>query len=221
MRVKKKTLTAAMLLTLACTASAAGTFAYLKFNTPKVENTFLAAGGGSLVSTLTLDEHPAVKEANGTYTLNEAEGVALVTSNTYDVLPGVDIPKDPTVHVNGKTSADAYLYVEVVDALTEGNPISWEVAEEWTLIDRVTGPNAGMVYVYNDGTNAPAIIDNDTWNKGNADIEILKDNMINVEDGDLHLTKDSKLTFYAYMAQASAGKDAKAAYTACFLNENA
>lgn len=200
---KKKTLLVAVALVLVCVMSIMGTVAYMKNNTGAVTNTFIVSGGGKLATNLTLDESEAVQAANGSYTLVTA---TRVSANTYNVMPGMEIDKDPTITITGKTEAPAYLFFEVV------NPLDTEVYTYsftgWTELSGVTGYMGGKVYVYGDANGT--IITNENVA---ASYKILTDDKITVEDDadDLKLSTDASapttMTFYAYLAQANVGAD--------------
>ena len=233
---KKRIIIVISALVLVFALMAMGTLAYLTNSANEgagVVNTFTAAGGGKLIEdpdperddlneTFTLYEHALTKDDKGVYTLSEdiAEG-----GNAYEVLPGVDLPKDPQIDINKKTSAPAFLFVEVVDGITtEGGPLSFALTTEWVLLD-VTGAKGGDVYVYvqggtaNSDANDATIIDDKTWENGKiTGLPILEGNKITVANRDsIEIDEDAHLDFYAYLAQASAGEDAAEVYTVCFL----
>ena len=164
----------------------------------------------NLASVLEVKEHQAVRGETGEYSLSSDIEVA---SNSYVLMPGVDIPKDPFVRVTGKTEIPAYLYVEVVDT-TGGNSDTYSYTVDsanWTTLktdqnEDVTGKNGGKVYVYQNGTK---LTDANTSN-GPLTVGILTDDKITVKPG-LDVSSDyssATLTFYAYMAQAVDGKTA-------------
>lgn len=234
---KKRIIIVISALVLVFALMAMGTLAYLTNSANEgagVVNTFTAAGGGKLIEdpdpedddlneTFTLYEHALTKDDKGVYTLSEdiAEG-----GNAYEVLPGVDLPKDPQIDINKKTSAPAFLFVEVVDGITtEDGLLSFALTTEWVLLDGITGAQGGDVYVYvQDGTadsdaDDATIIDDKTWENGKiTGLSILEGDKITVADGDsIEIDEDAHLDFYAYLAQASAGEDAAEVYTVCFL----
>lgn len=212
---KKKVILSICALVLVCVISISGTLAYLKVTTQTpVVNTFVAAGGGSLLEatgSFALYESKANKVGN-VYVLDTAKHV---TNNSYEVLPGSSVPKDPTIKVTGKNDVAAYLYVEIVD--NTGANLTWNIAKGWTLLDGVNGKNGGAVYVYNttlanpDGTEGGAtytitVLEDDKVTIGNAD--------------DLKLGETGKtMTFFAYLAQAvinDAVADAETVFTTAF-----
>ena len=140
----------------------------------------------NLADDVTLTEHQATRNADGSYTL----GVETTNKNSYVVMPGVDIPKDPFFTIKNKSSIDVYLYVEIVD--TSPDTVTYELANDWTKLE-ITGRN---VYVY-EGTISQ---------EGSQNIQILKDNMVYVSDQYDPDSSEFKLKFYGYMVQKEDGK---------------
>lgn len=212
---KKKIFLGIVALMLVSTLSVAGTLAYLTSQAnggEGVTNTFVAAGGGELVETFELKEHGIVEDpsGNGTYALGD-EYLDAGEGNTYKVLPGIELPKDPAVMITGKTEAPAYLYVEIVGTLDEAI-FEWAVdTNNWTELANVTGQNGGTVYVYKNGT----IVNDETTGLG--EINIIAENKVTVKDADTSSIAEAGVTleFYGYMAQASIGTPAEA-FTECF-----
>lgn len=151
------------------------------------------------LGSITLQESQANRQTDGSYLLDTNKSVA---SNTYQLLPGLDIPKNPYIIVENKTEIEAYLFVEVVDNTNEA--IKWSIAAGWTELT-VAGKHGGKVYVYKD-----------VLGKGYSEdpIYILAGNQIEVKQGLLTAdTSDSDiLTFYACMGEKAAGADATAVY---------
>ena len=117
------------------------------------------------------------------------------SENDYILMPGVDIPKDPKIVITGKTALPAYLYVEVVDTHTD-SAVTYELADWWTLLTDVTGPNGGKIYVYNE-----------TLNGSTADItvQILKGNTVFVSQNLKHNGASFSIKFHAYLLQKPEG----------------
>lgn len=173
------------------------------------------------LGTIQLLEHEAEKADNGQYTLNTS--VTPVTTNTYDhVLPGLDIPKDPYIKVEGKTPIPAYIFVEVVEdnndnfALYEKGAsdvekhkiekLAYRLTDSWHSLGKI-GKNGGTVYVYASGDTAISV-------KGNIDkLSILEGDKIIVSQK-VSIDPPAKLEFYATMAQAVNGKTPAEIYTA-------
>lgn len=117
----------------------------------------------SLASKMELLEHKAVRQSNGTYTL----GDETVTGNTYILMPGVDVPKDPYIVITGKTPIPAYLYIEIESTLDA--PVEYTVdTTKWTLLK--TDGNKSVYYYHTEiGKDFPE-----------DPIYVLKDNQVTV-----------------------------------------
>ena len=114
----------------------------------------------TLAQSIELLEHKATRGEDGSYTLEEettGEG------QTYMLMPGVDIPKDPYIVVTGKTSIPAWLYVEVFAYATETTngetevvafpeEVTYELTADWEAVKvngtQKTGPNGGLLFYY-------------------------------------------------------------------------
>ena len=198
-------------LIVACTVmvlavSVVGTIAYLTDTTEPVVNTFTM---GKLLDdplNFVLKEHQATDtDKDGVYTLDDTKEV---NTNTYTVLPGVDLPKDPFVKTNETLKLDAYVFVEVVDET--GTALHFTIdSDKWTELEGVTGPKGGKVYVMkaNNGiAEAGAFL---------GPITILTENKItvdNVEITDAAAQFGGTVTFYGYMIQAGGFADYNAAW---------
>ena len=229
--MKKKTLTIAIALVLVVALAVGATYAYLTAQTKAVTNTF-TAGGAVTADNLTLKEHVATPNTDGSYTLDTTyceEG----KGNSYVVLPVVNLPKDPTVNVKA-ASGEYYLFVEVTkgsgfapvtvgegDNAKTGAPLSYAVNDaNWQPLT-LTGKDTNReVYVYCvTGKSAiqSAPVENVAVLKTIGDTQ----NTITVNaDNDIVATLTSEsasaLTFNAYACQAAGFADAAAAFTACF-----
>lgn len=223
--MKKKTLTVAIALVLVVALAVGATYAYLTASSGPVKNTFVV-GGAVANGDLKLFEHVASKNADGSYTLDPAKET---NGNAYTVMPGVNLPKDPTVTVE-KASGEYYLFVEVTKGSgfapvtvgeKTGTPLSCNVdTANWQPLT-LTGKDANReVYVYC-VTGASAIqrapVENVAVLKTIGDTQ----NTITVNaDNDIVATLTSEsasaLTFNAYACQAAGFADAAAAFTACF-----
>lgn len=206
--MKKKTLTVAIALVLVVALAVGATYAYLTAKTEVVTNTF-TAGGAVKQGDLELFEHVANKNADGSYTLDPAKKT---DGNAYTVMPGVDLPKDPTVNVKAASGA-YYLFVEVSKgAKVDGDTLAYTVdSSKWIKLN-IEGRE---VYAYTADGQTPTIL-----NAALSNVTILANNTITVS-GDVAkigaLTADTaKLTFQAYACQAAGFADAAAAFTACF-----
>ena len=165
------------------------------------------AVGGNVSFTVTLatgmsiQESPVQREDDGTYTLTNA---APVTANTYKLMPGVDVPKDPYITVEGKTELPGWLFVEVVESANFPETVTYAVDTTWTKIEGLTGEHGGQIYVYKDLLTSANTTDTTKFS-------ILKDNLLTVSE---RLPRDAsaELTFYGYLCQ-QISNDAKADFT--------
>lgn len=186
----KRTLLTLMAMVLVCAISITGTLAYLTKTTGTVTNTFTTAGLISPTGTFTLDESK-YDPKTGELTTEKT------TENDYNVIPGATLPKDPTIHITGKTDTDAYLYVKVV--LPAANTVTFEMASGWTNItDEVINAggveSAAELWVYN------TTIDETTVGEG-LDIPVFKNDQVFV-DADISDEADTSIAITAYMCQA-------------------
>lgn len=131
MKTKRKALLLSLCAVLLVVASVMGTMAYLT-STDTVTNTFSV---GSIH--LTLDEAPV----DGT---GKATTGARVKANSYNLLPGQEYDKDPTVHVTAN-SEDSWIFVKVENGISTledtSNTIASQITENngWTELTGVTG----------------------------------------------------------------------------------
>ena len=148
----------------------------------------------NLAEDFTLTESKANRTEMGDYVLDTTTPVE---ANQYVLMPGVDIPKDPTIKISKKTPIPAYLYVEVVDTNTDG-AVTYSLTSDWELLPALTGPNGGKVYAYTtllDGT----ITD--------MSIKILEGNTVFVSQALNHsdTAKPFSIKFHAYLLQKPDG----------------
>lgn len=124
------------------------------------------------------------------------------TGESYKIIPGVDIEKDPKVTVKAN-SEDCWLFVKVEEEGTfVANKVTYSIDDGWTKGDGTNIP-ANVYY------RAVAAVTNDT------DFAVLKDNKIYVSEelskSDIQsISAQPKLTFTAYAVQ-KAGIDTAAA----------
>lgn len=170
--------------------SVTGTLAWLTAKTPEVKNTFTSA---NLVSSITLLESVATEQADGTYQLGTEK---TANSQTYNVLPGVDLPKDPTITITDLEEY-AYLYINVDDQLA--SKLDWELDTDWTAV----GDAYPGVYYYTGSSAVNGVLQGNT-EKPDFSIGIIKDNQVQVADD--YAAEDGKantLSFTAYLVQAT------------------
>lgn len=186
------------------------------------------------LGTITLQEHAAVRQPDGSYALVTAEYAqadttdayneeTFVNSNGYTLLPGLDIPKDPHIVIENKTPIEAYLFVEVVESGDVGlqdKVITYALTDDWLKLEDVNGKNGGTVYVYKGtGTSAKELDHNinSPWT-----VQILaplpEDNNSHIRVSQKLITTpstgDDVLKFYACMGETAMGADAAAVYKA-------
>ena len=137
-----------------------------------------------LAKSIEIFEHKANRTEHGDYETETNE----VTKNDYVLMPGVDVPKDPTVRIKGYTGLKAWLYVEIVET-TVPTSVSYATASGWTPLS-VTGPNGGKIY-YRELTSAQT---------GDLEFPVLANNTVTVSESIPRDTK-LKLDFYAYITQ--------------------
>lgn len=162
-----------------------------------------------LADSIAVQEHEAVRQTDGSYQLNNAATASHVTKNSYVLIPGLDIPKDPHVVITGKTPIEAYLYIEIVDTLdtvtVDGNSvklIDYSVENCWKESTAFDDKHGGTVYVY---TGADAEPDK-LIATPQTPIYILAGNKVTVSQyvKSYDITADSDqdtLSFYAYLVE--------------------
>ena len=158
-----------------------------------------------LAETFELREHVISKKADGTYETT----AATITNETqsYVLIPGVDVPKDPHIVIEGKTEIPAYLYIEIVDGLdtvtvngTSVKLIDYELTSDWGVTTTKANQHGGTVYVYTGGGNTPLQL---TGAAQNMTIYILANNEVTVSQHIKHADTDGTdlITFYAYLEE--------------------
>ena len=149
--------------------------------------------------TVTLQEHKAKPLGNGKYELDED---IIVSTNKYEnVIPGVDINKDPYIILTGTFEVSFALYVKIVEDNCI-NMISYKLAEGWNKIEALSDPDKGVyVYRYNseNGKEIPVFSEGD--NLKEKKITVLKDDKIRVK-GEYYINNGQfSLTFSAWVEQ--------------------
>ncbi len=156
-----------------------------------------------LADTVALLESKAERQPDGSYKL----GTGTAYENSYILMPGVDISKDPYVLITGKTSIPAYLFVEVVDKIGD-DAISWEIGPAWLKLEGGSGHNGGNVYVYK-GNESEALKLTDE-NCPEDKIYVLNNNTVYVGQKLVSNGEDINggLKFYASLVQVGKTGDA-------------
>ena len=163
------------------------------------------------LGTIVLREHKAVRQDDGSYVLldegecaeEDVENIhEHVTSNSYILIPGLDVPKDPHVVITKENDLPVYIYIEVIDK-TESDKLTYTISKEWEPLlnegNQVTTSNGGLVYVYKDALTASAIIHI-------FELEELKGGRyMTVSQGILSDLPENPLLINAYMYQTASG----------------
>lgn len=158
----------------------------------------------SLATSVEVKESEAVRNTNGSYTLNTAN---TVTENSYELIPGLDIPKDPHVVITGKTPIEAYLFIEVVDQDSDNNDtLTYTVdTTEWKSVTEITDK---AVYVYTGGeADAKKITNADMDADNKLTAYILDKNTVTVSQKLKTAGIDGTLTFTAKLVEVQKGLD--------------
>ena len=174
----KKLIIAVLAIMLVVCISIGATLAYLFVKTDSVVNTF------------------AYGDIN--ITLKE-------TDQSYKMIPGNDIAKDPKVTVEAGSEA-CWLFVKIDESENFGGFMTYEIADGWTQGDGTVIP-ANVYYREVSAT------------EDDAEFAVLKDNKVHVKEGVLKteleaLDDNTKptLTFTAYAVQKANVADAAAAW---------
>lgn len=198
--VSNKTVAILLALVLAIGCAVGGTLAWLISKTEPVVNTFTY---GDINIDLYEHEYNAGENNLGTEKTTKVDN--------YKIIPGVDLPKDPTVEVKANSEA-CWLFVKVkeenwptfVDA-DKTKKVSYRIADDWTKGDGKEIP--ANVYYREVAANDKA-----------QEFPVLKGDKVTVSDT---LTKDEikgiittkpTLTFTAYAVQKDGIADATTAW---------
>ena len=152
-----------------------------------------------VADSLIMYEHEAERNPEGDYTLGDE-----TTDNNEDLLmPGVEIPNDPTIRIVQYTGLKSWLYVEITGTAPE--TVRYELTADWApLMDgetQVTGPNGGKVYY----KEIKATENDDIEYPADIDVQVLK---VQDEAGNTLIVSQNvarstsfELKFCAYIAQ--------------------
>ncbi len=134
MKNTKKMMALLLALTLVLGCAIGGTVAYLQMKTDSVVNTFTTSD-----VSITLEESASQ--------WNDNDNSAL--TNSYKMVPGAVLAKDPKVTVIGGSEA-CYVFVEIVESDNFGDYLEYTVADGWTPI----ATNSNVYYRTVDASNA-------------------------------------------------------------------
>lgn len=152
-----------------------------------------------LAEDVILQEHLAVRQTNGGYSLHASD---VVTSNSYKLIPGLDVPKDPHIIIKGKTPIPAYLFIEVESTLD--TPVVYQIDDaNWTLLEE---DSTKKVYQYKDEITASF---------SETAINILKDKQITVSQHLVHQSDEDQdvLTIRALLIEKVEDRSAADTYS--------
>ena len=200
----KKVVSMIASMALVAVIAVAGTLAYLSKESNQVKNTFVAAG---LDVKLELDETVVeLKDSNvpGDYQFKTPKANNRTTDQTYSLVPGIDLPKDPVVTVTG-LNQKAYLIIEVLDSTPSS--LTWTVDGRWTKLGTETGKNGGQIYYLNN------VVNPDT---GSQQFNIIDGETVKVSGDYVQGTGEEALTYYAYLCQFAGFSSASEAWSAVF-----
>lgn len=212
---KKRILLTVLAMVLVCALSVAGTLALLaESTTTPVTNTFVASvpNPEDFVTTFEIKEYKVGPDAAGNYDYVGEDGTKLaegaakveVNNNTYNVVPGVTLPKDAFVKLTRENDTPAYLFIEVDNNLDTSVFTMNVDTDDWGLLNGVTGKNGGNIYVLGTAAN-PTVL----GTVENGVYHIIDGNEVTVADtNDLKITTSTADTikFYAYICQATVAK---------------
>ncbi|MGN1017236.1 MAG: hypothetical protein ACI4PB_00285, partial [Oscillospiraceae bacterium] len=174
---------------------------YLTAQTDNVTNTFAVAGLVDDDAGFTLVESKANQQADGKYVLNPADKVQ---ANDYVVVPGVDLPKDPTINLKLKANIDAYVFL-AVDNNLKGMSVTIDPA--WSAITTYTDEDGVAWDIYAQKVVGTTAAQDLTFN-------VLKDQIVTVDKAADDY--DGNILFNAYLTQATGFDTALAAWNATF-----
>lgn len=117
----------------------------------KAADTITVTFSNNLADIFEVRESEATRNTTtGAYTLDESKPVT--AGQTYVLIPGVDIDKDPYVYIEGRSEIPANLYIEIVDSLdtVDGTKlIDYTVRSDlWEVNTTYKPDSTGTVYKY-------------------------------------------------------------------------
>lgn len=174
--MKKKTLALLLACCLTIGVAAGGTLAWLTDSTSEVKNTFTTSDIG-----VTLTE---------------------TTGNSYKMIPGYEIKKDPKATVTAG-SEECWLFVKLEKSANFDSYLKYEMAESWTLVEGQTNVYARKVESKDIGT-AYSVLKGD---KVTVKDEVTKTMMETADTSKPTLT----ITAYASQLHKNASEDFTAA----------
>lgn len=204
-------ITSAILIAVICVGLMLVNFLYAKY-VKELSFSGNVTISANLAEGFALYEHKVTQNNDGSYVM----GDVIVDKNEYHVLPGINIPKDPTVSITKKSDVPAYLFVEVVDKV-DHDVIKFNIASHWKKVEGAVPRHGGVVYVFTVDGAAAKLTDETNADLINS-IGIIAGNELTVS----RITKDNNgndidfysragtatvdLDFYAYLVQINTGE---------------
>ena len=148
--------------------------------------------------------------SSGAEAETDAQKVTVLWNN-YKLLPGVNAPKDPFVHIDAgkKTDNGAYLFIKVTGLRADGNVSAAIDSTNWKPVSGIDG-----LYVYQTGNTAPEVITKASMNGTDLNLNVLDQKataggkavtVANLTSEELKADEDAldyEITVKAYMVQA-------------------
>ena len=131
----KKYFVAALILVIAVAVAAIASAVTAKYVGQKDVKATIGLKA-DLAKSITVYEHVAKRQTDGSYELDSS--AITEEGQTYMLMPGVDIYKDPTVRVTGYTGLPAYLFV-VTEVSEYGTVLGFNMADGWTSLSGHNG----------------------------------------------------------------------------------
>lgn len=131
----KKYFVAALVLVLAVAVAAVASAVTAKYVGQKDVKATIGLKA-DLAESITVYEHVANRQTDGSYELDSS--AITEEGQTYMLMPGVDIYKDPTVRVTGYTGLPAYLFV-VTEVSEYGDALGFNMASGWQSLSGHSG----------------------------------------------------------------------------------
>lgn len=155
----------------------------------KAPDTMTVTFSNNLADIFEVRESEATRDTTtGAYTLDKSKPVK--AGQTYVLIPGVDIDKDPYVVIGGKSDIPAYLYIKV-ERTGDNAAITYALDDCWKESTTKVG-----FYVYCEDKTSPTAITHDY-----TEINVLKNQDVFVGQELQHGTKSNILKITAYLEE--------------------
>jgi len=202
MKKGKKIILLALCAVLLVGGSVLGTMAALNATSDTVTNTFVA---GKIFD----DGDFKLYEHNLTWTGDTPSlgSTEVITNTNYKVIPNVNLPKDPTVSIDGNTVA-VYVYVKIAKSADWASAgLSYGIDTTWTALP-------GYTDVYYKALDADSSAGTATTLNVLADQQVVVGNL---DNDHVAAAADETLSFTAYVCQKAGYADAAAGWAANFV----